>query len=84
MKAYLVPIIGKGSADDPYRAAVADDGINHAAFIPTDKDGHPLNTQVLILIDEGADWKMAGRLSAEAVPIDRAEIMMETIDSALS
>jgi hypothetical protein len=52
---YLSPIIGSGSADDPYRAAVADvlEGGWHSAVIPIDQlTGRPLSNVALALVSK--------------------------------
>lgn len=49
---YVCPIIGTGTEDDPYRAAVEDQRINYSAEIPTGPDGRPLDTTCVVAVDE--------------------------------
>ena len=47
----ISPIIGSGTITDPYRAAVADvGGVNTAAVIPSDANGHPLYRFALAIV----------------------------------
>lgn len=38
---YICPIIGSGTDNDPYRAAVEDYNVPYSAVIPTHPEGHP-------------------------------------------
>ena len=48
---YLSPVVGTGSIDDPFRAAVADYGQQSvAAIIPTGLDGRPVFPWALTIV----------------------------------
>lgn len=47
----ICPVVGSGTREDPYRAAVAGlSGVNVSAMIPTGPDGRPLYRYCLCLI----------------------------------
>ena len=54
MHHYIVPIIGKGTEEDPYRASIADmkllngASIPYVSVIPSNEDGTPKNTWCLV------------------------------------
>lgn len=48
---YMSAIIGDGSIDNPYRPAIADDGVAFAAVVPTGANGIPLNSHALCVVD---------------------------------
>lgn len=47
---YLSPIIGSGSDSDPYRAKVADYGVNYVALIPSQPTGNPKQAWALAIV----------------------------------
>ena len=50
----LSPVIGSGTATDPYRAAASDHGA-HVAVIPGNDDGTPRFGWALVRFDDAAD-----------------------------
>lgn len=47
---YFAPVIGTGTATDPYRATVADLAVSHVAVIPSRPDGTPRFPWALVTV----------------------------------
>lgn len=76
---YVCPIIGTGTENDPYRAATADDGVNHAAEIPTDATGKPINTYCVVMADEKDDATVMTRTTVTRyTDLDAARVTVRT------
>lgn len=62
---YTCPIIGSGTEENPYRPAIADDGIEWAAEIPTDRNGKPIAARCVVMADEKDDAVVMKRVTVE-------------------
>lgn len=56
---FLCPVVGSGTADDPYRAALLDAGVDCAALIPADARGAPRRPSCLARVRDADDGRAA-------------------------
>lgn len=76
---YTCGIIGSGTEADPYRPEIAEDGVPFGAEIPTGKDGRPVNTTCVVMVDEKDDATLAKRSTVE--PADDLTAARATIEA---
>lgn len=66
---YLSDIVGDGSIDNPYRPAIADEGVNHVAvFPPQNPDGTYTRTTCLVLVNSPNHGRFRGRKDIDPLP----------------
>lgn len=65
---YISKIIGTGSMQDPYRPAVADEGVSWVGDIPSDPDGRPLYDTCLVLVNSKVHSKLRTHPDIDALP----------------
>lgn len=82
---YLCDIIGTGDETDPYRPAVADEGVSWVGDIPVDANtGQPLSTWALVLVATNNHAKLRNKPRIDALPDFPLDGRMNAINTAAS
>lgn len=65
---YVCDVIGDGSDDSPYRAAVSDHRVSHVAVIPVGPDGRPARPWCLALAAAASHGPLLADRRLDALP----------------
>lgn len=68
MRWFLCPVIGSGTEADPYRAKVADLGVDHSAMIPSRADGTPRFLWCIVAVDTASFTALDTDTDLDGIP----------------